>query len=305
MTTIAAEYIGRGIGASEASRMLHIPRCSLYRRSVRLESSRGRRPSSLTLRMDGKTAVVLSNTDVVTEIKRLLSREFVCYGYHKVTKHLQHAGFSINKKKVFRLMSEHSLLNHTYNTRSPVKRVVESKVIVSSPNEVWEMDIKYVWIAGDARNVFFLAIIDCFTREVVEHHLGYHCNGGDVREALMSAFHRRGIGEIGAVRIRNDNGTQLICRKVEEMLAFMNIAHERIHPATPREDAHIESFNSILEKEVMRRFEFDSFRDAEQAIYRFIDFYNNERLHSGVGYYTPRQAYLKWKEISMEEVFNE
>ena len=121
----------------------------------------------------------------------------------------------------------------------------------------------------------------------------------------MSAFHRRGIGEIGAVRIRNDNGTQLICRRVEDMLAFMNIAHERIHPATPKEDAHIESFNSILEKEVIRRFEFDSFTHAEQTISRFIGFYNNERLHSGVGYYTPRQAYLKWKETSMKEVFNE
>ena len=72
------------------------------------------------------------------------------------------------------------------------------------------------------------------------------------------------------------------------MLAFMNIAHERIHPATPREDAHIESFNSILEKELMRRFEFYGFRDAEQAIFRFISFYNNERLHSGVGYISPR-----------------
>jgi transposase-like protein len=32
MTAMASEYIGRGIDASEASRMLHIPRCSLYRR---------------------------------------------------------------------------------------------------------------------------------------------------------------------------------------------------------------------------------------------------------------------------------
>ncbi len=96
-----------------------------------------------------------------------------------------------------------------------------------------------------------------------------------------------------------------ICRRVEEMLAFLNVAHERIHPATPREDAHIESFNAILEKEVIRRFEFDSFRHAEQTISRFINFHNNERLHSGVGYYAPRQAYLKWKETSMEEVFNE
>ncbi len=84
------------------------------------------------------------------------------------------------------------------------------------------------------------------------------------------------------------------------MLAFMNIAHERIHPATPKEDAHIESFNSILEKEVMRTFEFYGFRDAEQTISRFISFYNTDRLHSAIGYMTPRELYVKWKEENKE-----
>jgi putative transposase len=69
---------------------------------------------------------------------------------------------------------------------------------------------------------------------------------------------------------------------------MMNIPHERIYPATPKEDAHIESFNSILEREIIRRFEFESFEDAESTISRYVDFYNNERLHSGIGYITPR-----------------
>ena len=212
MTAIAAEYIDIGIGTSEASRMLHIPRCSLYSRSGRQLLTRGRKPSSMTVRTGTGVTVFVSNTEVVSEIAQLLSREFVCYWYRKAAKHLQHAGFSINRKKVFRLMSKHSLPNHTYNTRSPIRRAVEAKIVVHSPNGVWEMDIKYIWIEADARNAFFLAIIDCFTREVVAHYLGHHCNGGDVRDTLLSAFHRRGIGEIGAVRIRNDNGTQLICR---------------------------------------------------------------------------------------------
>jgi hypothetical protein len=76
--------------------------------------------------------VFISNTDVVSEVGQLLSRESVCCGYRKVMKHLQHTGFSINKKKVFRLMSEHSLLNHTYNTRTPVRRVVQRSLSLLS-----------------------------------------------------------------------------------------------------------------------------------------------------------------------------
>ena len=73
------------------------------------------------------------------------------------------------------------------------------------------------------------------------------------------------------------------------------------HHATPKEDAHIESFNSILEKEVIRRFEFSSFEDAENAISTFIAFYNNERLHSALAYRTPREVYEKRKEIIIEK----
>ena len=63
-----------------------------------------------------------------------------------------------------------------------------------------------LWIAGEERNAYFLGFIDCFTREAVKHYLGFHCNGGDVRETMFHAFHDRGIGAIGNMRIRNDNG---------------------------------------------------------------------------------------------------
>jgi len=79
----------------------------------------------------------------------------------------------------------------------------------------------------------------------------------------------------------------------------MNISHERIHPATPK-DAHIESFNWILEREVIGRFEFESFEEAESTISRYVDFYNNERLHNTIGYITPREMNEKYMEKIQE-----
>ena len=65
-------------------------------------------------------------------------------------------------------------------------------------------------------------------------------------------------------------------------------------------DAHIKSFSLILKREVIRRFEFFSFKDAENTISRFITFYNNERLHSAIDYRTPGEVYEKWKENIIE-----
>lgn len=50
----------------------------------------------------------------------------------------------------------------------------------------------------------------------------------------------------------------------------------------------------LLEREVIRRFEFETYDDAESTIYRFVDFYNNKRLHTAIGYITPREMNEKW-----------
>ena len=169
---------------------------------------------------------------------------------------------------------------------------MESIVRVNAPNAVWEMDIKYVHIQGENRTTYFFAMIDCFTREVVGKYLGYHCTSEDVKKTMDFAFLDRGIERISLVRIRSDNGTQFVSRTVELFLSSSSIAHE---------SAHIESFNSILEKEVIRRFEFPSFENAENTISRFIEFYNNERLHSAIDYKAPREVYEEWKESIIEK----
>ncbi len=44
-----------------------------------------------------------------------------------------------------------------------IKRVKECKVIAIKPNEVWEIDIKYIYIYGEKRFAFICSIIDCTT----------------------------------------------------------------------------------------------------------------------------------------------
>ena len=295
-----SEYIDKGLPKSRILVLLKIPRSTYYHSSPALQLQRGRKRSLTTEKLSGSESIAVTGDQLLEEITDLLSGEFVCYGYKKATRHLQRSGYQINRKKVYHILKDNHLLNHRYNYRSPAKRVVESIVRVRSPNEVWEMDIKYVYIQGENRTVYLFAIIDCFSREVVGKHLGYHCSSRDVKMAMDFAFLERGIQAISKVRIRSDNGTQFVSRMVELFLSSQSIEHERIHPATPKEDAHIESFNSILEKEVIRRFEFSSFEDADSTLDRFIAFYNNGRLHSAINYKTPKEVYEEWKENIIE-----
>ena len=67
-----------------------------------------------------------------------------------------------------------------------------------------------------------------------------------------------------------------------------NIPNERINPATLK-DVHVESFNSILEREVIRRCEHESFGEMKSTVRRFVDFYNNVRLHTAIKYIKSRE----------------
>lgn len=233
------EYRSRGITVTRMLYLLCIPGSSYYRKPSLVYLKRGRRPSRTTDLSSGNEITIVPESEILAVIRDLLGKEFVCYGYRKVTKYLQRSGYKINRKKVFRIMKENSLLNHAYNYRSPARREVESIVRVNAPNAVWEMDIKYIYIQGENRTTYFFAMIDCFTREVVGKYPGYHCTSDDVKKTMDFAFLDRGIERVSHVRIRSDNGTQFVGRTVELFLSSSGIAHERIHPANPKEDAHI------------------------------------------------------------------
>ena len=138
--------------------------------------------------------------------------------------------------------------------------------------------------------------MDCFTREEIGHCIGYSCREDHVRMVMEFSLHNRESENIRNLRIRSDNGSQFIAKMVWGYLSYVNILYERIHPATPQEDSHIEVMNSIIERELILRFEFDSLEDAKNIIYRYMVFYNGERIHSAIGYMTPREMYEKWME---------
>ena len=99
---MAGEYIGKGLGISDVANLLHIPRCSFYHNSgssERPSSKKGRRNSLFTVRKAGNETTTVDNSTVVNEMEKLLSREFVCYGYKKTAKQLIRYGYVINRKK--------------------------------------------------------------------------------------------------------------------------------------------------------------------------------------------------------------
>lgn len=281
-----SQYNG-SVPVKELCQWMTLPRSNFY--YVPSEGHRGFPPSSSTMKIDGSQ---VSNGAVVEEIKTILSGEFVCYGYQKVTQQLKNMQYVINHKKVYRLMDESNLLlGKVIRTSGKRQWVKHRKIQAEKPMEYLCLDIKYLWIEGERRHYYLLTILDVYTRKVLQWLLQKSIRKMDVINLFRALNRQHGIK---GVNIRNDNGSQFIANDVRAFLRAAEANQEFTHIATPEENAYIEAYHSILDTEIVQRFEFASYYEAKITLTAYVDFYNSRRLHGGIGKKTPQQVWNEY-----------
>ena len=227
-----------------------------------------------------------------------LEREFVDYGHIKITKWLQRTHkLLINKKKVYRLMSKYGLLSS-----KPVLSLISKqwiKELVPNPTQPLthlEFDIKYIHIHGSRRNAMMLTVLDVKSRFII----GWLPQWSIKKEDVVALFHDIEITmpSVSKITVPSDNGSQFVSHLVREHFEAHAIVHEFTRPATPEQNAHIESYHSIVESVICRQYTFTDLRHANDMLTRWVFFYNHDRIHSSIGYTSPA-AYLTNNNVSL------
>lgn len=269
-----------------------LPRSSFYYKA--LPGKRGAKASTHTLIGDG----IVENSLVVDQIRAILTMDYCIYGYQKVTAELRDMEYVINHKKVYRLMKESHLLCGTrIKTQGKRKWVKHRRIEAKRPMEYLCLDIKHVWVEGEGRWYYQLAIMDVFSRRILCWLFQRSIRQTEVITLMRWLDLHFGLK---GVIIRNDNGSQFIAHKVRQVLQELEAQQEFTHVATPEENAYIEAFHSIQQSELMDRFEFASYYDAKQHIEKYMQWYNWKRKHGAIGFITPMEKWaqgLSWPAI--------
>lgn len=266
--------------------------CVYFRRKLEVVSPPGRSPPGFTLNRDG--TAVLDET-IVTLLKEYRSSiEFANGGgARKLAKYLAiEQKIYINHKKIYRLCDENNLLlfRQDEKKKRKFKKSRCEYVEVSNPNELWQFDLKYIWIHGENRWCFFLGFIDVVSKKITGWYVGKTCKAGDLVFTLNQAIKNENISSEHPLVIRSDNGPQMSSNRFHFYLKNLEkkLTHEFIPPRSPDRNAYIEAFNSILEIEVLQVRYFRNYEEVYEAMIRFIDFYNNRRLHGSIGNLSPK-----------------
>ncbi len=237
----------------------------------------GRAPRGYSVTREGTK---IPDGQILNWIVEILETDNPQYGYHKITGVL-HRRYRvvISFKKVYRLLKSMALLWPQRRRKPQHPRRLARNWVVTRPNQLWETDITYGYIAGEDRFFYLQAILDVCDRQIIAYHIGLSCRAVDAARTLSQAVDRR-RPEWGSESpvIRTDNGPQFTAHTFEVRCEELGVDHERIPVATPNMNAHIESWHAQLDRECLAQ-EFTTFAEAYYAVSQWIQDYNERQLH--------------------------
>jgi len=235
------------------------------------------------------------NLVLLKEIKTIHEQSRRTYGSPRITKELQNRGYSCSRPRVARLMAKNGIYAKTkrkfkVTTNSKHHYLVSPDLLkqnfsANAPNKVWVSDITY--IRTRAGWLYLTIIIDLFNRKVVGWSISNRLTAITTTiPALIDAFRRQ--RPKGRLIFHSDRGVQYACHKFRNKLAEYKMIQSMSGKGNCYDNAVAESFFHTLKTELIYCEKYETKEQAKQSIFEYIEvFYNRQRLHSALGYYTP------------------
>jgi putative transposase len=233
------------------------------------------------------------------EIARVFEENRKLYGARKVWRTLLREGFAVARCTVERLMRSMGLQGVVRGrkvvTTNPdaARPCPEDKVNrqfkAQRPNQLWVSDFTYVptW----SGTVYVAFVIDVFARRIVGWRVSTSMSAQFVLDALDQAIWQRKTPMNKDLIHHSDRGAQYMSIKYSERLAEEGIDPSVGTVGDSYDNALAECVIGLFKTEVINAIgPWRSMRDVEWQVLKWIDWYNNRRLHAPIGYVPPAEA---------------
>jgi len=151
------------------------------------------------------------------------------------------------------------------------------------PHEHWHIDVSYINICGTF--YYLCSILDGYSRAIIHFEIREQMTEADVEIILQRALE---LYPGHKTRIISDNGPQFIARDFKVFIRENSLQHVRTSPYYPQSNGKKERYFRTIKSSCIRKKVPLSLEDARRIVKEFVLYYNEVRLHSAIGYITPR-----------------
>mgnify|MGYP001006490558 FL=1 len=240
-----------------------------------------------------------SDDQAMIQIRRVWDESGQRYGARKVWEQLKQDLVEMPRCRVERLMRKLGLegVRRDKGIKTTVRDpkapcptdLVRRNFYADRPNRLWVADFTYVstW----AGFVYVAFVVDVFARYIVGWKVSYSMRTDFVLDALEQALYaRRPTPEDGLIH-HSDKGVQYVSIRYSGRLVDAGVEASTGTVGDSYDNAMAETINGLYKAEVIRRrSSWRNLEEVEWATLEWVDWFNNRRLFSSIGYIPPAKA---------------
>lgn len=203
-------------------------------------------------------------------------------GYRRLTYMMIDEGVAAaSPASVYRVLSSAGLLKRWNRRSSKGKGFAQP----DAPHLHWHVDVSYINIKGTF--YYLCSVLDGYSRSILHFEIRERMEERDV-ETIIQRCRERYPGT--TPRIITDNGPQFVAKDFKEFIKIAGMTHVKTSPYYPQSNGKIERFHKTLKQDCIREKIPLTLEDARRVVAEFVEHYNTRRLHSAVGYVTPKDV---------------
>lgn len=221
------------------------------------------------------------------------------FGYRRIWALLRREGVIVNKKTVWKIMHDMGLSRPKIRHKPARPRRVE-KMKPVGPNQGWQIDMTS-FALSDFTPLYLIMVTDCYSRKIVGWTLDRRCTAGEWVGALRMGLEGEGLISkelCSQLTLRSDNGSQPCSKKFVEYLGKTGVKGQYSGYNAPDDNAYIERVIRTVKEEEIWPNVYDTVLEAGAAIEAYVNYYNDERIHSSLGYRTPNEVAVAYDTLA-------
>lgn len=216
------------------------------------------------------------------------------YGRPRMTEELRELGLNVGHRRIGRLMRENGIKvvrthKHKVTTDSSHRfniapNLLDQDFSTTGPNQKWAGDISYIWTSEGW--LYLAVVIDLYSRRVIGWAVSKRMKRDLAIRALDTAVALRQPPK-GCIH-HTDRGSRYCSGDYQKRLKQHGFWVSMSGKCNCYDNSMVETFFKSLKAELIWRQKWETRRQAEGAIFQYINgFYNPRRRHSSLGGKSP------------------